>query len=91
MVIASNSGSQLPHLAYTSPNIILVIGAQKITPTLSDALTRIDEYVVPLEDVRMKTAYGYGTLHSKTLILHKENSSMGRKVHVIIVNEILGF
>jgi L-lactate utilization protein LutB len=91
LVIASNSGSQLPHLAYTSPNIILVVGAQKITPTLADALTRIDEYVVPLEDVRMKAAYGYGTLHSKTLILHKENSAMGRKVHVIIVNEILGF
>src|SRR5487761_2201177 len=25
MLIASNSGSQLPHLAYTSPNLILVV------------------------------------------------------------------
>jgi len=41
LVIASNSGSQLPHLAYTSPNIILVVGTHKIVPTLQDALARI--------------------------------------------------
>ena len=91
IVIASNSGSQLPHLAFTSPNVILVIGAQKIVPSLPDALRRIDDYVVSLEDKRMKSVYGYGTSHSKTLILHKENPAMGRKVHVIIVNESLGF
>jgi len=38
---------------------------------------------VPLEDERMKKAYGFGTAHSKTLILHKENPAMGRKVRVI--------
>jgi L-lactate utilization protein LutC len=91
IVIASNSGSQLPHLAFTSPNIILVVGAQKITPNLESALRRVDEYVVPLEDKRMMGVYGFGTNHTKTLILHKENSAMGRKVHVIIVNESLGF
>jgi hypothetical protein len=39
----------------------------------------------------MKKAYGFGTAHSKTLILHKENPAMGRKVRVIFVNEQLGF
>ncbi|MDB5254209.1 MAG: lactate utilization protein [Parcubacteria group bacterium] len=91
IVVASNSGSQLPHLAFTSPNLILVIGSQKITPTLADAFRRIDEKILPLEDVRMKGVYGYGTLHAKTLILHKENPAMGRKVHVLIVKESLGF
>ncbi|MFM2331041.1 MAG: hypothetical protein RLZZ26_548 [Candidatus Parcubacteria bacterium] len=91
IVIASNSGSQLPHLAFTSPNIILVVSTKKVVPTLADAFTRIDEYVVPLEDVRMKAAYGYGTAHNKTLILHGENPAIGRKVHVIFVSEKLGF
>lgn len=91
IVIASNSGSQLPHLAFTSPNIILVVGAQKLVPTLADAFKRIDEQVIPLEDARMKSAYGYGTQWSKTLILRKELAAMGRKVYVIIVNESLGF
>jgi L-lactate utilization protein LutC len=91
IIVASNSGSQLPHLAYTSKNIILVVGAQKITPTLSDGLKRIDEYVLPLESVRMQAAYGFPSAHSKTLILHKENPAIGRKIYVIIVNESLGF
>jgi L-lactate utilization protein LutC len=91
LMIASNSGSQLPHLAFTSPNIILVVGAQKIVPSIQDGFKRIDEVIVPLEDVRMKGVYGYGTLHAKTLILHKENPAMGRKVTVIFVNEKLGF
>lgn len=91
LMFASNSGSQLPHLAFTSPTIILVVGVQKIVPTLEDASRRIDADVIPLEDVRMKEVYGYGTLRAKTLILHKENPALGRKVHVIFVNEKLGF
>ena len=91
IIFASNTGSQLPHLAFTSPNVILVIGANKIVPTIQEGLNRIQTQVVPLEDERMKKAYGFGTLWSKTLILNKENPALGRKVHVIIVNEALGF
>lgn len=91
LVIASNSGSQLPHLAYTSPNLILVVSTEKIMPTLADALKRLEEHVVPLEDERAKAAYGYGTMHTKTLILHKENPALGRTVHVLLVEEKSGF
>jgi L-lactate utilization protein LutB len=91
IVVASNSGSQIPHLAYTSPNVILVVGAQKIVPTLTDAFRRIEEHVVPLEDARMKGVYGFGTSQSKTLVMHRENPMMGRKIHVIIVKDSLGF
>lgn len=91
LVIASNSGSQLPHLAFTSPQLVLVVGAQKIVPTLSDAFARIENEVIPQEDERMKGAYGFGTLWAKTLILHKENPAFGRKVLVLIVDEELGF
>jgi hypothetical protein len=68
-----------------------VVSTKKITPSLVDALARIDNTVVPLEDVRMKGAYGYGTILAKTLILHKENPALGRKVHVLLVEEDLGF
>jgi len=92
LVIASNSGSQLPHLAYTSPNLILVVSTKKITPSLATALERVESHVVPLEDARMKTAAGYGTMHAKTLILHKENPALGRKVHMLLVEDAsLGF
>lgn len=91
IVIASNTGSQMPHLVYTSKNIILVVGAQKITKNLNEALERIEEHVVPLENERMQNLHGINTTHAKTLILHKENPRMGRKIHVIIVKEKLGF
>jgi L-lactate utilization protein LutB len=91
LLIASNSGSQLPHIVFTSPNVVFVIGANKIVPTLQDAFTRLDVQVIPLEDERMKKVYGFGTTHAKTVILHKENPMMGRKVNVVIVKEVLGF
>ena len=91
MLIASNSGSQLPHLAYTSPNLILVVSTQKIVPTITDAFDRVEKHILPLEDARMKKVLGYGTAHNKTLILHAENPAIGRKVHVLLVEEVLGF
>ncbi len=91
IVIASNSGSQLPHLVYTSPNIILVVGAQKITPDLDTAISRLKEYVFPLEDERMKEAGMGGSFISKLLIINREPPFSKRKAHIIFVNEKLGF
>jgi len=90
-VIASNSGSQLPHLAYTSPNLVLVAGTQKIMPDLDAALARVREYVLLLEDKRMKDVGMGGSFISKLLIFEKEQAFMGRKVLVLFVKEKLGF
>lgn len=90
-VIASNTGSQLPHVVFTSKNLIFVVGAQKIVPTLADALSRLDKYVIPLEDKHMQGKYGMGTQSNKVLIFKGENPMMSRKVRVIIVKEVLGF
>ena len=91
MVIASNSGSQLPHIVFTSPNIIFVAGGQKIVPTLTNALKRVNEYVLPLEDKNIMDKYNIHTMASKVLIFQHENKMMGRKVRIILVNEKLGY
>lgn len=91
IVIASNTGSQLPHIVYTSPNVILVVSTQKIVKNLEEATDRLKTHVVPLEDVRMKKAYGFGTSLSKILILNKEPAFNKRNIHIIFVNEKLGF
>lgn len=91
LVIASNSGSQLPHIAYTSPNLIFVVSTKKIVPNLQMAFERLEKHVVPLESERIKSLYGVPTTHAKTLIFHRENPSMGRNVKIILVNEPLGF
>jgi L-lactate utilization protein LutB len=91
MVIASASGSQIPHLAFTSQHLVLVAGAQKIVPTLDDAMARLKDYVFPLEDARMKSTGAAGSLIAKVLIMAHEPSFMGRTVQLILVNEKLGF
>lgn len=90
-VIASNTGSQLPHIVFTSPNLIFVVSTQKIVPTLPDAMKRLYEHVIPLEDERMKGLYGKGTYPSKIVTFNRENPITGRKVRMILVNEKLGF
>ena len=90
-IVASNSGSQLPHIAYTSPNLIFVVGAQKIVKDLPEGLQRLKEYVVNLEDQHMKDLYGSGTTLSKILVFNKEDPRHQRKLQMIIVKESLGF
>lgn len=91
LFIASATGSQLPALAYNAQNLILVVGTQKIVPTLVEALDRLKAHILPLEEENMQQKYGMGTLHAKTLILHQEHPMMQRKVYVVLVKEELGF
>ena len=90
-VIASNTGSQLSHIVYTSPNLIFVVSTKKIVPTLADAMNRLMEHVIPLEDAQMKRKYGVGTAPMKVLTFNGENAFYKRKVRMILVNEDLGF
>ena len=91
ILIASNSGSQLPHIVFTSENLIFVVGVQKITPTLSEAFNRLEKHVIPLENTRMQEVAGVDTYPSKIVILNREPEFMGRKSYILFVNEELGF
>lgn len=91
MIIASASASQLAPIVYTSPNLIFVVGAQKITPTYEQAMKRLREYVVSLEDKNMKDVGMGGTVLAKIVTFEHEPAFMKRKVRVILVKERLGF
>ena len=93
ILIASATGSQLSAYAYSSPNIIWVAGAQKITPTLESALQRVRNYVLPLEDQHMKQLHGKdaGSFIGKLMIFEREAPYLHRTVNLILVNEALGF
>ena len=58
LVIASASGSQLASYAWGAANVIFVVGAQKLVPTLDAAHERIYQHSLPLEDARAYAAYG---------------------------------
>ena len=91
LVIASNSGSQLPHIVFSSPNVIFVVGTQKIAPTLADAEARLRTHVVPLEDARMKSVGMGGTALNKLFYFFGEPAYTGRKITIVLVKEKLGF
>jgi L-lactate utilization protein LutC len=91
VLIASATGSQLPAYAYSAPTVIWVVGAQKIVPSLHEAMERLTEHVVPLEDRRMKNAGFPGTMLGKILIIKAETPHNQRAVHLIFVSEGLGF
>ena len=91
LVLGSNSGSQLPHIMYTSPHVLLVVSTKKIVPTLRDAIERLESYVVPLEDKHMHEKYNIATALNKEVIFRGENQKSGRDVNILFVKKPLGF
>ncbi len=90
IMIASNSGSQLPSYAYGSDSVIFVAGTQKIVTDLDDGMKRIYEHSLPLESERARKAYGVdGSIVRKILIINSEGEP--QRISVILVKEILGF
>ena len=89
VLIASNTGSQLPAYSFGALHVIWVVGVQKIVKNTDDGIKRIYEHSFPLEDERAQKAYGMRSGVNKILIVNKEIQS-GR-INVIFVKEKLGF
>lgn len=90
IITVSNTSSQLPAYAFSSPNVIWVVGTQKIVPNLEEGFKRIKEYVLPLEDQRMKELGYPGSAIGKMLIFEGETNPQ-RNLRLIFVKEKLGF
>lgn len=90
VLIASNSGSQLPAYAYGAGNVIWVVGTQKIVKNLDEGIKRIYEHSLKLESERVKKAYGMpSSFISKILIVNRE--TVLERIVIILVKEQLGF
>ncbi len=89
IINASASGSQLAPYVFGAQNVIFVVGTQKIVKNLDEAMQRIKEYIFPLENERVKVAYGIpGSSINKILIQQKERPG---RIKVILVKQKLGF
>jgi L-lactate utilization protein LutB len=90
VIIASNSGSNLPNNAYGAQNVVWVVGSQKIVKDLDTGMKRLYEYTLPLESERAKKAYGVsGSFVSKLLIINKENDP--HRISLILVKDPVGY
>jgi hypothetical protein len=88
LVIASASGSQLASYAWGAANVIFVVGAQKLVPTLDAARERISEHSLKLEDARAYAAYGQNSYVGKILEIHQEWPD---RIHVVLIRQLVGF
>lgn len=89
LVAVDATGSRVTSIPFAAGHVILVVGAQKITPDVATAMQRIREYVYPQENERAQAAYGMGSTFGKWVIVEREVQP-GRMT-VILVKEALGF
>ena len=88
LVIASASGSQLASYAWGAANVIFVVGAQKLVPTVEAAQERIYQHSLDLEDARAQAAYGQHSAVGKILEIHQE---LPGRIHVVLIRQSVGF
>jgi len=89
IIVASATGSQLPAYAYGADKVVFIAGTQKIVKDFEEGMTRIREYVFPLENERALKAYGMASGINKVMVLNKEVNP-GR-ITMILIKEKLGF
>ena len=89
LVAADRSGSRIGAYPFAASNVVIVSGANKIVPTLEDALNRLETVAYPLENERAKEAYGVDSAIAKQLILRQELEE-GRTT-VVLIREHLGY
>jgi hypothetical protein len=88
----SNTGSQLGAYAYGADHVIFVVGAQKIAPSVDEAIKRIYDYVLPKETLRARAAYNlpeFKSFVSKLLITNRE--VIRGRTTIVLVKEAVGF
>jgi len=88
LVVASASGSQLASYVWGAANVIFVVGAQKLVPSMDAARERIYEYSLKLEDARAYAAYGQNSFVGKILQIHQE---LPGRIHVVLIRRAVGF
>ena len=89
IIACDASGSRVGAWPFAAGHLILVVGINKIVPSLEDALNRVREYAYRLENVRAQKAYGTPSVIGKCVILaHEKNDG---RVTLILVNEAMGY
>jgi L-lactate utilization protein LutC len=88
LAIASAGGSQLGSYAWGATQVIFVVGAQKLVPSLEAARERITEHSLKLEDARALAAYGQNSSVGKILEIHQEQPG---RIHIVLIRRVIGF
>ncbi len=83
------TGSRQGGYVFGARHVIWVAGVNKLVTDLVLAFRRLHEYVVPLEDARMKKSGAPGTSVGKVVVYERE--AVPDRISTILVRENLGF
>lgn len=89
IVVASSSGSQIAAYAFGARHVILVAGTQKICPTLSDAVARVQGYTLEMHDRWLEDKGLKPTPIGKLMIF--ENEVVPGRVSLVLIKADLGW
>lgn len=82
-------GTRVGAYAYGAGTVIWVVGRNKITATLAEAIDRVRSHVFALEDQRMRTEMGQPAFAGKLLIVEREH--LPDRIKLLLVDDDLGF
>lgn len=88
VLMASNSGSQMPNSIFGANHVFWVVGTQKIVRDLNEAFDRLENHTFPLEDKRAQQAYGVNSIMSKILVFRKDPP---QRITIVLINEPVGY
>ncbi len=91
VLIASNTGSQIPGYVYGASHVVWVVSTKKIVKNLDEGFERINKYVLPLEDKRLKSVYGPQVESQVRKLLIVNSEITPNRINLIFVKEDLGF
>jgi hypothetical protein len=89
VVVASGSGSQIAAYAYNARRLIWLAGAQKICPSLSDAIDRVRGYTLRRHDSWLQNRGGSPAPIGKLMVF--ENEQVAGRITMILIKETLGW
>lgn len=89
LVAADRSGSRIGAYPFAAGNVVIVSGVNKVVPTLSDALDRLESVAYPLENERAKEAYGVDSEIAKQLIFRQELEE--DRTTVVLIRDHFGY
>jgi len=99
IIVCCTTGSRTGCFNYAAKNLILVVGSNKIVDSYEECLTRMNSYVVPMENARLQTLAQRNKSSSPTsaapnfFAAIRSGNPFGRKgrIHVVLIKQPLGF
>jgi L-lactate utilization protein LutB len=91
LVLADLTGTRVSGF-FSAKSVVVVVGAQKIVPTYSDAAKRTKKFTLAVESARVRVVYKAPASNvSNFVAIRSGNPYAPNRIHVIIVNDFLGY